>query len=126
MELGNWYLADLVVEVRVEGAGKSIVHFDLHMIRAKDATEAYDKALRIGHGKSKQYLREDGSLISFIFRGLNDLVAVDEEFGDGARILFRSQPEMTEEEIQHVVTPRDYLRAVQVAGIHEPGSETIQ
>ena len=103
-----------------------LLHFDLHMIRAKDATEAYDKALRIGHGKSKQYLREDGSLISFIFRGLNDLVAVDEEFGDGARILFRSQPEMTEEEIQHVVTPRDYLRAVQVEGIHEPGSETIQ
>jgi hypothetical protein len=33
---------------------------------------------------------------------------------------------MTEEEIQHVVTPRDYLRAVQVEGIHEPGSETIQ
>ena len=126
MELANWYLADLVVEVRVEGAGKSVVHFDLHMIRAKDATEAYDKALRIGNGKSKQYLREDGNLISFIFRGLNDLVAVDEEFEDGARILFRSQPEMTEEEIQHVVTPRDYLRAVQVEGVHDDRSETIQ
>eukprot|EP00456_Euglypha_rotunda_P065186 TRINITY_DN55779_c0_g1_i2.p2 TRINITY_DN55779_c0_g1~~TRINITY_DN55779_c0_g1_i2.p2 ORF type:complete len:125 (-),score=34.71 TRINITY_DN55779_c0_g1_i2:50-424(-) len=120
-----WYLADLVTEVRVEGTEKSVVHFDLHLVRARNAMEAYDKALRIGNGKTKQYLRNDGNLMSFIFRGLNDLVAMDEEFADGARILFRSQPEMNEEEIQHVVTPRDYLRAVQAEGFDE-GTSTIQ
>lgn len=120
-----WYLADLVTEVRVEGEERSVVHFDLHLVQAANAAEAYDKALRIGGGKSKQYLRNDGNLMSFIFRGLNDLVAMDGEFADGERILFRSQPEMTEEEIQHVVTPRDYLRAVQSEGLDE-GTGTIQ
>ena len=33
MEL-TWYLADLVTEVRVEGTDNSIVHFDLHLLRA--------------------------------------------------------------------------------------------
>ena len=120
-----WYLADLVIEVRVEGRERSVVHFDLHVVRAENAAEAYDKALRIGGGKAKQYLGADGSHISFIFRGLNDLCAMDEDFEDGARILFRSQPEMSEEEIQHVVTPRDYLRALQAEGLDER-SGTIQ
>jgi hypothetical protein len=122
-----WYLADLVIEVRVEGEARSVVHFDLHVIRAENAAVAYDKALRIGGGKTKQYLRNDGNLLSFIFRGLNDLVAMDEEFADGARILFRSQADVDEEEIQRVVTPRDYLRAMQSEGLafHDGGS-TIQ
>ncbi|MBL8237613.1 MAG: DUF4288 domain-containing protein [Bryobacterales bacterium] len=126
MEL-TWYLADLVTEVRVEGEARSVVHFDLHLVRAENAVAAYDKALRIGGGKTKQYLRTDGNLISFVFRGLNDLVTVDEEFVDGARILFRSQAEVDEEEIQRVVTPRDYLRAMQAEGLafHDGGS-TIQ
>jgi hypothetical protein len=124
MEL-RWYLADLVTEIRVEGAESSVVHFDLHLVRAQNAAEAYDKALRIGGGKAKQYLRNDGNLMSFIFRGLNDLVAVDEEFADGARILFRSQSGAGEEDIRNMVTPREYLRAMQAEGLHE-GSETIQ
>jgi hypothetical protein len=121
----TWYLADLVTEERVEGADLSRVHFDLHLVLAASGAEAYEKALRIGGGKASQHLREDGSLRSFIFRGLNDLMAVDEEFGDGARILSRSQPELTEEEIRHVVTPREYLRAIQAEG-PEVGTETIQ
>jgi Domain of unknown function (DUF4288) len=126
MEL-TWYLADLVTEVRVEGSERSIVHFDLHLVRAANAAEAYDKALRIGGGKTTQSLRNDGQLMSSVFRGLNDLMAVDEEFTDGARILFRSQSEISEEEIQHVVTPRDYLRAIRAEGMaFKDGSDTIQ
>ncbi len=126
MEL-TWYLADLVTEVRVEGTANSIVHFDLHLLRASNAVEAYDKALRIGGAKATQYLRNDGNLMSFIFRGLNDLIAVDEEFKDGARILARSQSDISEEEIQHVVTPREYLRAVQAEGLaFHDGGGTIQ
>jgi hypothetical protein len=122
-----WYLADLVTEVRVEGTETSVVHFDLHLVRAANAAEAYDKALRIGGGKASQYLRKDGNLMSFIFRGLNDLIAVDEEFTDGARILFRSQSGISEEEIQHVITPRDYLRAIQAEGsTSNDGGTTIQ
>lgn len=124
MEL-NWYLADLVTEVRVEGANRSVVHFDLHLVRAGNAAEAYDRALRIGGGKTTQSLRSDGNLVSYIFRGLNDLVAVEAEFADGALLLSRSQPELSEEEIQHVVTPRKYLRAIRAEGLDE-GSGTIQ
>ena len=102
-----------------------MVHFDLHLVRAWNAVEAYDKALRIGGGKAKQYLGEDGGLVSFIFRGLNDLVMVEEGLEDGSRILFRTQPEMVEQEIQHVVTPREYLRALRVEGFDE-GSGTVQ
>jgi hypothetical protein len=121
-----WYLAEVVTEVRVEDEASSVVHFDLHAVRAESALEAYDKALRVGHTKTQQYLREpDGKLLSFIFRGLNDLVAMDEEFGDGARLLFRWQPSMTEAEIQNCVTPREYLRAIQAEGAGD-GGETIQ
>lgn len=118
----NWYLADVVTEVKTEGEAASVVHFDLHLIRAESAAEAYEKALRIGGEKTRQYLRLDGKVLEFIFRGLNDLVAVDEDFTDGARLLFRTQPEMTDDEIRQVVTPREYLRAIQA---EEPGSDVI-
>ncbi|MBM3783040.1 MAG: DUF4288 domain-containing protein [Acidobacteria bacterium] len=121
-----WYLAELVTEVKVEDELSSAVHFDLHAVLADSALDAYNKALVIGRDKNKKYLRqEDGKFLQFVFRGLNDLVAMDEEFADGARLLFRAQPSMSEEEIQNVVTPREYLRAMQAEGF-SGGSETIQ
>ena len=111
-----WYLADLVTEVRVEGEERSTVLFELFLLQACDAAEAYEKALRIGGSKSKPYLREDGRTLEFVFRGFNDLVAVDEGFVDGARILQRSQVGMSDEDIRAVVTPREYLRAIQAEG----------
>lgn len=119
-----WYLADLVTEIRVEGEESSVVQFELYLITAKNAAEAYDKALRIGGSKTTQHLRNDGRTMEFIFRGFNDLIAVDEQFADGARILNRSQPSMTEDEIRGVITSRDYLRAIQAEGLSNE-SETV-
>ena len=117
--------ATSLVPTSCEHPSYATAYENLGDVYAKLASQAYDKALRVGHAKTQQYLREpDGKLLSFIFRGLNDLVAMDEEFGDGARLLFRWQPSLTEAEIQNCVTPREFLRAIQ-AEVGD-GSETIQ
>lgn len=62
-----------------------------------------------------------------LVRAGNAAEAYDKAFRiGGARILFRSQSGISEEEIQHVVTPRDYLRAVQAEGLAFHGGDTIQ
>ena len=119
-----FYLADLVVEIRSEGQPASTVQFEMYLILAASAEEAYDKALRIGGTKAKRYLRNDGQLMEFIFRGLNDLVMVSEELKDGSRILHRTQMDVTEDEIQSVITDKDLLRAVQAETSH--GGRTVQ
>lgn len=122
----KWFLADLVTEVRVESAERSRVEFELHLVRADSAAEAYEKALRLGARKATQYLRGDGLAVEHVFRGLNDLVAFEGAFRDGARLLERAQSEMAEEEIRQVVTPRDDLRALRAETPDDAGRETIQ
>ena len=44
----KWWLADLVVEFRIDGDPGSLVHFNLTLIRADSAEQAYSKALARG------------------------------------------------------------------------------
>lgn len=69
----NWYLADLVV--RGDG-GASIA---THLVEAKDAEEAYAKALVIGEDT-------DG------FAGLHDLTQIQEPLVDGAELAWQARP----------------------------------
>ncbi len=45
----KWYLAELVMEINVEGAGRKIVHRNLTLVRADCPDEAYEKANGFGH-----------------------------------------------------------------------------
>jgi hypothetical protein len=123
--MSSYYLAELVVAIRVEGGDDCSVQFEMHLIEAESAPNAYDKAMRIGHLKQRTYLRSDGALIEFQFRGLNELARIDESLQDGARILVRTQHDWTDEQIADCVTPREKLRAIQEEGI-AGGGDTIQ
>ena len=69
----NWYLADLVIQ---SDGGASIA---THLVEAKDAEEAYAKALIIGEDC-------DG------FVGLHDLTEIHEPLVDGAELAWQARP----------------------------------
>ncbi len=69
----SWYLADLVF------AASAFTTINTFLIEARDADEAYEKALARGRD-------DDG------FVGLHDLTEIPEPLGDGAELSFQARP----------------------------------
>jgi effector-binding domain-containing protein len=109
-----WYLADIVEEIRVEGAADSIVHINCLLIRADSPEEAYDKALELGKEAEDQYENTDDKQVAVVFRGLRNLLVIYDELEHGAEISYQEIVGLSEEGIHTLVTPKAEL------GVFEP------
>jgi hypothetical protein len=95
----KWYLADLVVEFRVEGESDNLVHYNLTLVRADSPEEAYSKALVFGSHHESSYKNPEGKQVQAVFRGLRSLLVVCDELEDGAELLYEERRGLTEEQI---------------------------
>lgn len=59
----KWYLADLVIEFRIEGNQDNLVHYNLTLRRADSAEEAYSKALVPGSRQESSYKNPEGKQV---------------------------------------------------------------
>lgn len=82
----NWYLADLVLRVTLDD-GSRRVEISTCLVEARDADEAYDKALALGREAEGEFV------------GLHDLTAVVEPLGDGAEIAWQARPDADAERL---------------------------
>lgn len=105
----KWYLADLIVEFRIEGEPDNLVHYNLTLVRADSPEEAYSKALVFGDHHQSSYKNPDGKQVHAIFRGLRNLLVVYEELEDGAEILYEERHGLSEEEVQATIAMKDEL-----------------
>jgi hypothetical protein len=69
-EVAQWYLADIVIEITVEGDPRNVVHTNLTLIRADSPEEAFGKANEWGRAGEQTYLNPAGARVVFRFRGL--------------------------------------------------------
>ena len=44
----GWYLAEEVLEIRVEGDPRNVVHVNTRLLQAKDGEQAYARAAEFG------------------------------------------------------------------------------
>ena len=109
----RWYLAEIVMEITVEGDRRKVVHQNLTLVSANSAEEAYEKALIIGRDEEISYDNPAGKHVQIIFRGLSDLDQIHEELEDGAEIDFRERIDVSEDEIVALLRARDKLRVFQ-------------
>lgn len=84
----QWYLADLVMEFKIEDEERRVVHVNTLLIRAGSPEEAYTKALKFGHQGEHSYRNTDGCKVRVRFRGLRDLNVIHELLEDGAELAF--------------------------------------
>ena len=109
----KWYLADLVVELRIEGEPDNLVHYNLTLVRADSPEEAYSKALVFGSHHESSYKNPEGKQVHAVFRGLRDLLVVYDELEDGAEILYDEQRGLSEEQVASTVAEKDALAVFQ-------------
>ena len=88
----KWWLADLTVEFIVQGEQGNTVHYNLTLVRADSAEEAYSKAVRLGQQHEMNYTNTDGKHVTVRFRGLKDLAVIHGDMEDGAELLFEEKP----------------------------------
>ncbi|MBL0159309.1 MAG: DUF4288 domain-containing protein [Bryobacterales bacterium] len=112
----KWWLADLVVEFRIDGDPGSLVHFNLTLIRADSAEQAYSKALARGAEFADTYTNTDGRQVQVFFRGLRDLFVVYEELEDGAELLYEERASASEVEILASIRQKEALAVFAPSG----------
>src|SRR5262245_66098679 len=75
----RWYLADIVLEHKVEGDPRNVVHINTHLIEATSPEQAYQKAFDRGRAAEQAYPNTDGKQVRVLFRGLRELNVIHEE-----------------------------------------------
>lgn len=120
-EGAQWYLAEIVEEIKVEGASTNVIHNNLVLIHANSPEEAYDKAIAKGEESNMTYENTDGQTVTITFRGLSELNVIMDELEDGAEIAYEEMEDLSEDEVQDLLSPREELGIFQVS---EPDPST--
>jgi hypothetical protein len=105
----KWFLADLIVELRIEGDPRNVVHINTLLIRADSAEEAYLKAWELGISQDRDDENSEGKTVAIKFRGLRDLFVIHDELDHGAELIYSEQIGLSEDEVGKLVRPKASL-----------------
>jgi hypothetical protein len=109
MQKDHWYVAELINEITVSKETKNVVHRDLILIQASSPQAAYIKATRLGTEGAISYDNPKGQHVNIQFRGISKLDFMYEEPGDGSEVTFHEEIDVSEEEIQRWIPPKEEL-----------------
>lgn len=112
----RWYLADLVLELTVEGDPRNLVHVNIHLIEADSPDLAYEKATALGRESEQVYTNTAGREVRVKFRGLRELNVIHDGLEDGAELTYEESTAVPEAELAAWVRSRERL-----AVFREPG-----
>jgi len=105
----QWYLADVIVEMCIEGEPRSLIHINTLLVRADSPEEAHQKAWALGQQEEHSYENTDGRRVTWVFRGLGELNVIHDELEHGAELVYRERVGLSEEQICALIKPKDHL-----------------
>jgi hypothetical protein len=105
----EWFLAQVVEEIRVAGSKRNVVHINYVIIRADSPEAAYDRAMALGKQGETSYVNELGKRVTIRFRGLRDLDVIYEPLEDGCEIMYAEKLGVSPKGIRRLVRPKKEL-----------------
>lgn len=102
----KWYLADIVMEIKVEDYPGNTIYINLVLIRADSPEKAYERSIEVGKQTEDVYPNTDGKTVTMTFRGLRDLNVIHEELEHGSELVYDEKTGLTEEEVKALVRPK--------------------
>ncbi len=112
----EWFLADVIQELKVGNSEESTVWINTHLISASSPEQAHEKALIHGKLYEDTWTNPDGEQVVSRFRGLRDLLLIYEKLEDGAEIMWEEQEDVKEADIQEMIKPKAQLGAIEKHG----------
>ena len=82
------------------------------LIRADSPEEAYRKAIELGAADEASWENINGKRVTFRFRGLCDLNAIQDELEHGAELSYQEDIAVDESTIQEWIASKEDLRCV--------------
>lgn len=105
----KWYLADIVIELKIEDEPHNVIHINTVLVRASSPQRAYTRALKLGQEAEHEYKNTDGKMVQCIFRGLRDLIVIYNDLRSGAELIYQEQIGQSEEQIARLISPKNEL-----------------
>ena len=115
----RWYLADLVLELTVEGDPRNLVHVNIRLIEADSPERAYEKAIALGRDCEQVYTNTAGREVRVTFRGLRELNVIHDELKDGAELTFEESTAAPEAQLAAWLRPRGMLAVFRERGLKQ-------
>lgn len=110
----RWYLADVVLEHKIEDEPRNVIHINTLLVRANSPDRAYKRAMKLGESAAHEYQNTDDKTVRVLFRGLRNLLVIYEPLRSGAEIIYDERVNLTEEETAKLVSTKEEL------GVFEP------
>ncbi len=104
-----WYIAQVVLEITVEGESRNVVHINYLLVRAESPDAAYDEALRLGSEHKSSYANKDGKRVQIDFRGLRNLSVVYEPLEHGTELLYEERTGVPKADLDGLILPKQSL-----------------
>jgi hypothetical protein len=105
----EWYIAEIVEEIIVEGDTRNVVHRNLNLVRANSPEDAYTKALDLGREGESEYSNPAGKKIVIKFRGLGALSVVQDRLEHGAELRYIEDVDVPEAKIAELIKSKEQL-----------------
>ena len=108
-EDAEWFLAELVEEIRVAGSKRNIVHINYVIIHSTSPQAAFARAMALGKQGSVSYLNERGKKVTTRFRGLRNLDVIYDPLEDGCEIMFEEKLGVSEKGMKKLLRAKNQL-----------------
>jgi len=105
----EWFLADIVQEIRVDGCQRNVVHINSVIVHASSPEAAYVRATEMGRRGNTSHLNERGKRVTIRFRGLRNLDVIYDALEDGCEIMCIEKLGVTEKRMRKLVRPKREL-----------------
>jgi Domain of unknown function (DUF4288) len=105
----EWFLAQIVQEIRVAGSKRNIVHINFVIIHASSPEAAYHRAISMGKKGDVSYVNEMGKRVTIRFRGLRDLDVIYDPLDDGCEIMYTEKLGVRPKGVRKLVRPKREL-----------------
>jgi Domain of unknown function (DUF4288) len=105
----EWYVAEIINEIVVEGDVRNVVHKNLTLVHASSPDEAYDRAVELGQQGISEYQNPAGKKVVIRFRGLGALNVVYDPIEHGAELRYTEDISVPEQKITELVRAKEQL-----------------
>jgi hypothetical protein len=99
----EWFLAQMVLEIRVAGSKRNVVHVNFVLIHARSPEAAFKRATSIGKRENSSYVNELGKRVTIRFRGLRELDLIHDPLEDGCEVMFTEKLGVREKGIRKLL-----------------------
>ena len=105
----KWYIAELVMECKIEEEPRNVVHVNITLVRADSPQSAFEKAEQLGKESETSYLNHKNQQATWYYRGLRDLNVIHDDLEHGAELMFEEEIGIPEDEVQDMLTTKSEI-----------------